>query len=365
MNLTHKNRNQAIDFLRGVAVALTIFRHFGVNLFLYKIGWVGVDLFFVLSGFLVSGLLFGEYKKTGGIDFPRFFVRRGLKIYPLFYLIILVYLIQVKLDPVLKVDFGQIKAEALFYKNYVGGNPFWIHTWSIDIEEHFYLFLPLLLITLVFLNKSGKTPFSAIPYIFVIIALTCLSLRIYTTLTRPFEHHTNVSPTHLRIDSLFFGTFLSYFYHFHRERLFGFVQKNKAFLRIASLIFLLPCAIFWDNDPNMTTWGFSSLYLGFGGIIILSIFSDENFPAPIKRIYSATASMGFYSYAIYIIHWPVYWWFVLPHSDYLDANYPVKLAAFFVYFAATIFIGIILSKTIEIPFLSLRDKLFPSKSKAF
>lgn len=117
MNLTHKNRNQAIDFLRGVAVALTIFRHFGVNLFLYKIGWVGVDLFFVLSGFLVSGLLFGEYKKTGGIDFPRFFVRRGLKIYPLFYLIILVYLIQVKLDPVLKVDFGQIKAEALFYKN--------------------------------------------------------------------------------------------------------------------------------------------------------------------------------------------------------------------------------------------------------
>ncbi len=79
------NRNQAIDFLRGIAIFLTLFRHFGINIYLYKIGWVGVDLFFVLSGFWVSGLLFREYKKTTKINFIRFFVRRGLKIYPLFY----------------------------------------------------------------------------------------------------------------------------------------------------------------------------------------------------------------------------------------------------------------------------------------
>lgn len=362
-NLT--KRNQAIDFLRGLAIVLTILRHFGINLFLYKIGWVGVDLFFVLSGFLVSGLLFGEYKKSGNIDFIRFFVRRGLKIYPLFYLLIALYFIDVKLDPIKQINYDLIKPEALFYKNYVGGDAFWIHTWSIDIEEHFYLLLPLLLLVLIAFNRAKAVPFQAIPLLFGIIAIGCLAFRIKATLNHPFSHVHNVSPTHLRIDSLFFGTLLSYFYHFHQEKLANFVTHNRMLLRIASFILLLPCAIFWDSDPQMITWGFSSLYLGFGGVVLLSIFSTENYPAPIKKVYEAIAAMGLYSYSMYIIHWPLIWWFILPNGEYLDQHYPLKLTVFFIYFGLTYFLGWALSKTIEIPFLALRDKLFPSKSKAF
>ena len=68
----------------------------------HRNGWVGVELFFVLSGFLVSGLLFAEYKKHGDISVKRFYVRRGLKIYPAFYfLIAFAYLFQllVEVDP--------------------------------------------------------------------------------------------------------------------------------------------------------------------------------------------------------------------------------------------------------------------------
>ena len=359
------NRNQAVDFLRGVAIILTLCRHYGINIFLYKIGWVGVDLFFVLSGFLVSGLLFGEYKKTGKIDFIRFFVRRGLKIYPLFYLLIGLYLIDVKLDPLKQIDYHALQSEALFYKNYVGGDVFWIHTWSIDVEEHFYLLLPLLFLTLIGISKTGEKAFNIIPNLFTVIAIGCLGLRILATLNHPFSHINNVAPTHLRIDSLFFGTLLSYYYHFHQLKLTDFVNNNKMLLRIGSFIFLLPCIIFWDYSPQMTTWGFSSLYIGFGGVLLLSIYSNNNYPPFFKKIHTLTASMGLYSYAIYIIHWTIIWWFILPYGAYLDTHYAVKLGVFFVYLGVTFFVGWGLSKTIEIPFLALRDKLFPSKSKAF
>src|ERR1700689_2911940 len=87
------------DFLRCFAIFLVMFPHCrdiapelpGVisTLFtqIHLVGWIGVDLFFVLSGFLVSGLLFDEYDATGRLDIRRFFIRRGFKIIPAFYVL--------------------------------------------------------------------------------------------------------------------------------------------------------------------------------------------------------------------------------------------------------------------------------------
>jgi peptidoglycan/LPS O-acetylase OafA/YrhL len=71
-----------------------MFNHGGVWPAAAHHGWIGVDLFFVLSGFLISGLLFNEYKARSSISFKRFFIRRGLKIYPAFYLFF--YFLQVR-----------------------------------------------------------------------------------------------------------------------------------------------------------------------------------------------------------------------------------------------------------------------------
>ena len=74
-------RDFSIDVLRGIAVLLVLFRHFHSTdytifiPYLEKIGWLGVDLFFVLSGFLISTLLYNEIDKTGKLDFKRFFIR--------------------------------------------------------------------------------------------------------------------------------------------------------------------------------------------------------------------------------------------------------------------------------------------------
>ena len=83
-------RIKRLDILRCAAILLVLFHHTAVLPSIAKIGFVGVDLFFVLSGFLISGLLYKEYLKRGEISFSRFFIRRGLKIYPAFYVMLLV-----------------------------------------------------------------------------------------------------------------------------------------------------------------------------------------------------------------------------------------------------------------------------------
>ncbi len=86
-------RSKPIDALRAVAVILVLGRHahFPATTLTdiwHRGGWVGVDLFFVLSGFLVSGLLFREFQATGGVGWTRFVARRGFKIYPAFWCLI-------------------------------------------------------------------------------------------------------------------------------------------------------------------------------------------------------------------------------------------------------------------------------------
>src|SRR5438876_11772345 len=82
-------RNQCLDVLRGVAIILVLLCHYsqalGLGSALLDVGGCGVDLFFVLSGFLISGLLFSEFEKTGKINVKLFLIRRAFKIYPPFY----------------------------------------------------------------------------------------------------------------------------------------------------------------------------------------------------------------------------------------------------------------------------------------
>lgn len=99
-------------------------------------GWIGVDLFFVLSGFLISGLLFREHRKTGGVRIGRFLARRGFKIYPAFYVMILFTLAVGSLFDQ-RLPLRDVLAELSFTQNYFGG--LWDHTWSLAVEEHFYI----------------------------------------------------------------------------------------------------------------------------------------------------------------------------------------------------------------------------------
>src|SRR6266704_4580413 len=131
------NRNHSLDVLRGGAILLVIGFHldpFGV----WRGGFVGVDLFFVLSGFLISGLLFRDFTNHGQIQLIGFWLRRAFKILPPLYIFL-------ALMAVLMLAFhlypgAKFLAAVFFFSNYLAdpnqAGVFVGHTWSLAIEEH-------------------------------------------------------------------------------------------------------------------------------------------------------------------------------------------------------------------------------------
>ena len=142
-------RNEYIDLLRGLAILTVMMFHHPVTLKYVKFGGISVPLFFVLSGFLVGGLVFKEIKRTGKLNVSRFVFRRGFKIWPQFYFMILIIpLLQYsagKLTGNTFVEFNRdyltgFKGELTMLQNYFG-NIYGV-TWSLAVEEHFYVLLP-------------------------------------------------------------------------------------------------------------------------------------------------------------------------------------------------------------------------------
>src|SRR5688500_11469744 len=139
-------RLRHIDFLRGIAVLLVLFRPHAFINNTHNPGLIGVDLFFVLSGFLVSGLLFREYIQHKKVNAKLFLIRRGFKIYPLFYLALLITVV-IELWLGSKISKRALVSEMLFMQNYYLN--MWNHTWSLAVEEHFYFAVALLIVILV------------------------------------------------------------------------------------------------------------------------------------------------------------------------------------------------------------------------
>ena len=143
INIT--KRIKGLDELRGVAILLVLGAHQPINKILTLSGWTGVTLFFVLSGFLVSGLLFKEYQQNGTITPARFLARRAVRIYPPFYVmlfttVLISYFTDLKMtEPKWRggaaLPLSNFLSEIFFLQNYHPG--LWGQCWSLAVEEHF------------------------------------------------------------------------------------------------------------------------------------------------------------------------------------------------------------------------------------
>lgn len=359
-----------IDLLRALAIFLVLGAHLQIRppetspLFhsligiWHRGGWMGVDLFFVLSGFLVSGLLFREHEKFGKIMPWRFLVRRGFKIYPGFWVLIgtTVAVASLRHDP---LHPHTVLSELLFVQNY--RSALWPHTWSLAVEEHFYFLLVLFLVLLSF-RKSPK-PFSAVPVAFIVVAVMCLLFRLMMAVNPVVPGNgsvtTHIYPTHLRMDSLFFGVLLSYFYHVHDRQFLEKIQRWRAPLFLCGLLCLAPAFIFRiEYTPFIYTWGFTLLYLGSGALLCALLTMKLPQTWPLRSI----AYIGSHSYSIYLWHFAVLFWIVPLAALFIPAktNWFCYLV---VYIVGAVGLGIPMALLIEFPMLRLRDKLFPSRSR--
>lgn len=361
-------RFACLDVLRAVAVLLVLGRHIGFPLdgwnpladgFLRlwaRGGWIGVDLFFVLSGFLVSGLLFREYQRYGAVSVPRFLIRRGLKIYPAFYFFLALTMLRIVLtNGVGTLPVEALICESLFIQNY--GPAVLSHTWSLAVEEHFYLCCVLLLLYLTRRARGDKDPYRSIPMIFLVVAAASLAARLVHGLYWPFAYSTHLFPTHLRLDGLMCGVCLSYLYHFRRGLLTSFVRGREGLLFGLGLALFAPAFLFpLERTYLIYTLGLTGLYLGSGLVVLVLVFRG----LPNLRPLRALAFVGGYSYSIYLWHFMVRFLSeetlrVLLHRS---AGSPLTVLT---YFVGTFVVGIAMAKLIEFPVLRWRDRLFPSR----
>lgn len=363
------SRSRAIDILRALAVVLVLGRHMwlcpvetsaGMHRFTeiwFNGGWLGVDLFFVLSGYLVSGLLFREYARHGRISLKSFLIRRGFKIYPAFWLLTATTVI-VRLwlhEPLNKLA---VACEFLFLQNY--GPALWNHTWSLAVEEHFYFFLVLLLLLLT-IRRTGANPFRLVPVVFATLALTCLGLRLLQWQVSPsWLARQQLYPTHLRMDSLFAGVLIAYIHQLRGESLVAWARRWRWGLVSAGVLVLIPAFVLSRSGSMfIPTIGLTLHYCG-GGLLLLAALSAADLVR--GRLAAAIAYVGSHSYSIYLWHMPVSVWVVprLTEALHVRQNW---WAYFATYILGSVALGILLANVIEFPMLRLRDRLFPSRAR--
>ena len=321
--------------------------------------WTGVDLFFVLSGFFVSGILFREYLERGTMHGGRFFVRRIFKIWPLFYtafLIQFVYLTLKHRPPSLP----QTMAELFFVQNYFPG--FMQVTWSLGIEEQFYLLVAILL---PMAARFNKVKWILPGCIFIMAA--ALGLRTVHYFSFPKYSYPHHYALQFRADSLAAGVLNSWHYHFQNETFKQWVVRHAPLLFLLSGMFLLPVFILPYTNPWIFTVGFTSIWLSYSAIVMLMIFlpATDQFWSSVfnkNKLFRFIAWVGFYSYAIYLFHFFVGPAAVNNFQRYVWSKPPTFLR-FLIFVFADIMFGFLISSLIEQPVLRWRNRVFPPKEK--
>lgn len=300
-----------IDGLRAIAVVAVVLYHFGMP-FLGG-GFVGVDVFFVISGFLIGGILWIERTTTGHIDLKAFFLRRIKRLAPSFFAMatattIAAYFI------LLPFEFRAFGKELIASTTWLSNVHFFreagyfdvasdskilLHTWSLAVEEQFYLALPVLLL---FLRKTSPRT-----TIFVIVATWAASLASCIAVT-------SMSPTAtfflfpFRAWEMLSGVLLAIWC-----QQTGALRRHGPLLSWVGLSLVLSAIIL--VKPGSSFPGWQALWPVLGAVLILLNGQDNN---AVNRLlaHRVPVFFGLISYSLYLWHWPV-----LTLSKYWQGNY--------------------------------------------
>ena len=378
-----RHRLLYLDVIRAAAIVLVLFSHAPVRLQpgevgrwvfsgLSRIGWQGVDLFFVLSGFLIGGLLFDELRRYGSIKVGRFWLRRAWKIWPMYVVFLLsvaVYFfisIEGSTEQRLSKLWNGLWPYVFQVQNYVPRDhvmPFNIgHTWSLAVEEHFYLALPLILLFLI--RRDVRNLAAGIPILAGGLLLFCLGWRIFVfDWVGKLDMVWIYAATHSRMDTLFLGVLLAYAVRYHPDVVDRLRPLHWWMLAFAVASFLP--AISRDKPPILRgTLVFTVTALGSACFVLLAWWRDHDQVHPAPAFIKGLAFVGAWSYATYLFHVPFARNFIAWAHQWMPwAGTRIDfLCTITVYIIVSTAIGGLLTITLERPVLKLRDALHPSRS---
>jgi peptidoglycan/LPS O-acetylase OafA/YrhL len=242
-------------------------------------------------------------------------------------------------------------------QNYLPG--VWNHTWSLAVEEHFYLLIPVLLLLLAWQRRGGEDPFSPLPWIAAGLMTALLAARVANGMARPYQHGTHLFPTHLRVDGLMAGVALAWAYHFRAEALQSMLSRRRGLLAVFGVLLLLPPFI-WPLETTFAipTVGLAGLAVGSACLVGAALAS----PVGWHRWLRPFARIGSYSYSIYLWHMPVLVW-AIPGMELALGFQFSFLPRLVTYVTVSVIFGVGIARLVEMRVLRLRDRWFPSRSE--
>ena len=342
--VNNPDRISSVDFFRGIAVLAVVLFHFKGTL---PFGYLGVEIFFVISGLLVGGLLTKDLTSQKKIVFFEFFLKRGFKIWPSYYMFLLLgtgvaVLFYSQSHPDQIIPLWDFKRYVFFYQNYTGGPFHWSfdHVWTLCVEEHFYILLPVLYI---FIQKTF--PFEKQKQaLFLFVIGVIVSGIILKHCSYFFTNSKDViASTHNRIDALGWGVLLNLIITFYGDK----IQNKKVQVWATCLGALIFAAAIvgsvYSNESLFYKMYLHTIIPFAFALILLGVYYIDFSGIKFIQI------IAYYSYNWYLWH-PVFVFFIY---DRLGTTWLGVLC----YVAVTFSAAVLSTMLIEEPFLKRRKKV--------
>jgi len=316
LNKQNPTFRKDLQGLRAIAILLVIIAH--SKLGFMSGGFIGVDVFFVLSGFLITNLLYREIQETSRLALIPFYAKRIKRLFPALIIMIIgscclafIFLSETEAKTQLaSLPFATSWTSNLYfnfvtfdYFNELATRDLFLHTWSLGVEEQFYLIWPVILITLFWLGKKQLKPTKVIFLGLLLTFIISLSLSLYFTFNYP---HAAFYQMPSRIWQFSLGALICFAF------LPNALTRNNAIEKLLfnKIVLLIGLALIFISSitmhPALTYPGFWALIPSLGTVLVImagqskTIYSNRPLTQPIL------IWLGDRSYSLYLWHWPIF-----------------------------------------------------------
>jgi peptidoglycan/LPS O-acetylase OafA/YrhL len=344
---------ESLTGLRGVAVMAVLLSHATVR---FDGGWIGVDVFFALSGFLITALLLKEVQARGGVSLARFYERRILRLWPAFFAMLVVYALLVTVVGSRLSDPGLWYRSALVsvtFRYDVGGAHQWAlapglgHTWSLAMEEQFYVVWALVVAACALMRRRGQVLLAVVTVV-GIVATVAYRESLYL---RGAKYSAMYFSPLTRADALLVGCAAAQLWWA------GWTVPRWVARWVPALAAVAIVGVGLEVS-NVTRWVYSgpiTVLDALFALLVLVLATDASSFA--ARVLSGRTIvwLGLISYSLYLWHYPVFA-VVNPHVP--GPAFPRGVAC------AGISIGVaaVSRRYVEVPFLRLKDRIAASRT---
>lgn len=343
----------SLNGIRAVSVLIVMLAHAGYGEIIP--GGFGVTVFFFLSGYLITSLLLNEYEHTGSIGIGNFYIRRFFRLFPpLFLTLAIAYLLVfINVLPGGITLYG-VLSQIFYFANYYaifvdfGGKipDGTVILWSLAVEEHFYIFYPVVLLALTGFGLRRRE----IGYVFAFVCVAVLLWRIYLSHQPGFHPARTYFGTDTRIDSILYGALLALW----SNPMDGLAERGRMSVRqwmlVAGALCLVAFTFVYRNENFRETFRYSLQGVALYPLFYYAVrFHDNVVFRPLN--WTWIGRIGVWSYSIYLIHLIVIRLVATQWSAVSDK----PLILFFFSFVVSVFYAVLIDRWVD-PYFRRRHR---------